>query len=366
MRNKNTSDSSSNSIALNKHITANRRVWRQGWKKTESANRLIRSGKVIHSKTALLNPHTMVDKNLRFSITPDEDRLSTKKLDILKSISRKYIPSRVWQMFWRRWGDGVVTNMGKDFVMEKGRRYSFFKYRFLIRKSVKTFYSLDNKNFKEMSERGSQWPTTAGYSYKFFRNMERRLDVTLVRLGYALNLEHARTLIKEGSISVDDRIIKRADYLLSAASTVKAVYPNLPFVLLYREHLKHYPHTWLKFRKRKGRTRHKGSWGATLRTIVKKNGQTLDSPVTTHSIMTGLSSTESFKVMSWWKRKRLKKVLKWKGGAFKRKIGKPTTKLPLTHVGDQLVCTSMNQALFTHFYKHKDIKLPQSIQVLTF
>jgi ribosomal protein S4 len=73
--------------------------------------------------------------------------------------------------------------------------------------------------------------------------MERRLDVTLVRLGYALNLEHARTLIKEGSISVDDRIIKQADYLLSAASTVKAGYSTLPFVLLYREHLKHYPHT---------------------------------------------------------------------------------------------------------------------------
>ena len=302
----------------------------------------------------------MVDKNLRFQIAPTAEKLSTKKLYILKSLSRKYIPSRVWNMFWSRWVGGVVTSMGKDFILEKGRRYSFFKYRFLIRKSIKTFYSLNTKNFKEMSTWGKDWPTTAGYSYTFFRNMERRLDVTLVRLGYALNLEHARTLIKEGSISVDDRIIKQADYLLSAASTVKAGYSNLPFVLLYREHLKHYPHTWLKFRKRKGRTRHKGSWGKKLRLIVKNSGES------SSSIMKGLSSTESFKVVSWWKRKRLKKILKWKGGAFKRKIGKPTTKLPLTHLGDQLVCTSMNQALFTHFYKHKDIKLPQSIQVLTF
>jgi len=73
--------------------------------------------------------------------------------------------------------------------------------------------------------------------------MERRLDVTLVRLGYALNLEHARSLIKKGNIFVDDRVIRQGDYLLSPASTVRATQKDLPFTLLYREHLKHHPYT---------------------------------------------------------------------------------------------------------------------------
>jgi len=231
-------------VPLNKHITQHKRVWKQGWKKLENANTLIRDGRIIHSKKVLSNPNSIVNKNLRYTIKGREDKLSIKKLHLLKMLSKKYIPSNVWQMFWSRWSGGVVSNMGKDFVIERGRRFSFFKYKFLIKKSIKTFYSLNNKNFKEMSRRGKDWPTTAGYKYVFFRNMERRLDVTLVRLGYALHLEHARILIKKGTISVDNRVITRADYLLSPASTVKVGYSKLLFILLYREHLKHYPQTW--------------------------------------------------------------------------------------------------------------------------
>jgi len=65
---KNKSSTVSMNIPLNKHITQNRRVWRQGWKKLENANTLIREGKVIHSKKAMLNPHTIVGKNLRYQI----------------------------------------------------------------------------------------------------------------------------------------------------------------------------------------------------------------------------------------------------------------------------------------------------------
>ena len=166
---KNKSSTVSMNIPLNKHITQNRRVWRQGWKKLENANTLIREGKVIHSKKAMLNPHTIVGKNLRYQIGSVEEKLSTKKLHLLKLLSKKFIPSSVWNMFWSRWSGVIVSNMGKDFVMERGRRFSFFKYRFLIKKSIKSYYALNNKNFKEMSRRGKEWPTTAGYKYIFFR-----------------------------------------------------------------------------------------------------------------------------------------------------------------------------------------------------
>lgn len=67
-----------------------------------------------------------------------------------------------------------------------------------------------------------------------------------------------------------------------------------------------------------------------------------------------------------YKLKFLKNKLKWRSGAPKRRIRKRTTKMPLSQLADQLICTSRNEALFTHFYKHKDIKLPESMQVLTF
>lgn len=133
--NKNKNKSSvSMSIPLNKHISQHRRVWKQGWKKKETANRLIREGKVIHSKKAILNPNKIVGKNLKYQILPLEEKLSTKKLHLLKLLSKKFIPSSVWNMFWSRWSGVIVRNMGKDFVLERGRRFSFFKYRFLIKK----------------------------------------------------------------------------------------------------------------------------------------------------------------------------------------------------------------------------------------
>ena len=391
--NKNKNKSSSMYIPLNKHISQHRRVWKQGWKKLENANSLIRDGKVIHSKKVLGNPHEIVSKNLRYMISGDDTKLSTKKLHNVKLLSKKFIPSSVWSMFWSRWSGGIVSNMGKDFVMERGRRFSFFKYRFLIKKSIKTYYSLDNKNFKEMSRRASQWPTTAGYKYIFFRNMERRLDVTLVRLGYALHLEHARTLIKKGKIFVDDRVITQADYLLSPASTVRATQQDLPFTLLYREHLKHHPHTWLKFRRRryrrKGRPkfwrlRRKGSLGKKLSSYLRnldslKSEKGVNSDLNAYNLMIDLKSgnvnSPLGRLKSRVKKKTrscqhklkfLKNKLKWRSGAPKRRIRKRTTKMPLTQLADQLICTSRNEALFTHFYKHKDIKLPDSMQVLTF
>ena len=391
--NKNKNKSSSMYIPLNKHISQHRRVWKQGWKKLENANSLIRDGKVIHSKKVLGNPHEIVSKNLRYMISGDDTKLSTKKLHNVKLLSKKFIPSSVWSMFWSRWSGGIVSNMGKDFVMERGRRFSFFKYRFLIKKSIKTYYALNNKNFKEMSRRASQWPTTAGYKYIFFRNMERRLDVTLVRLGYALHLEHARTLIKKGKIFVDDRVITQADYLLSPASTVRATQQDLPFTLLYREHLKHHPHTWLKFRRRryrrKGRPkfwrlRRKGSLGKKLSSYLRnldslKSEKGVNSDLNAYNLMIDLKSgnvnSPLGRLKSRVKKKTrsgqhklkfLKNKLKWRSGAPKRRIRKRTTKMPLTQLADQLICTSRNEALFTHFYKHKDIKLPDSMQVLTF
>ena len=393
--NKNSTKNKSSSmfIPLNKHITQHRRVWRQGWKKLENANSLIREGKVIHSKKVLGNPHEIVNKNLRYTISGADTKLSTKKLHLVKLLSKKFIPSSVWNMFWSRWSGAIVSNMGKDFVMERGRRFSFFKYRFLIKKSIKTYYSLDNKNFKEMSRRASQWPTTAGYKYIFFRNMERRLDVTLVRLGYALHLEHARTLIKEGKIFVDDRVITQADYLLSPASTVRATQQDLPFTLLYREHLKHHPHTWLKFRRRryrrKGRPkfwrlRRKGSLGKKLSSYLRNlksenSGSNIEPNLNAYDLMVNVKSgnvsspLERLKIRvkkktrsGQYKLKFLKNKLKWRSGAPKRRIRKRTTKMPLSQLADQLICTSRNEALFTHFYKHKDIKLPESMQVLTF
>ena len=382
---KNKSSTVSMNIPLNKHITQNRRVWRQGWKKLENANTLIREGKVIHSKKAMLNPHTIVGKNLRYQIGSVEEKLSTKKLHLLKLLSKKFIPSSVWNMFWSRWSGVIVSNMGKDFVMERGRRFSFFKYRFLIKKSIKSYYALNNKNFKEMSRRGKAWPTTAGYKYIFFRNMERRLDVTLVRLGYALHLEHARTLIKKGKIFVDDRVMTQADYLLSPASTVRATQKDLPFTLLYREHLKHHPFTWLKFRRRrffrKGRRkfwslRRKGSLAKKLSSYLRASNKGSNSDMNAYDVMNKLRSGSNIERLKFreesdlqvkdYKIKFLKNKLKWRSGAPKRKIRKRTTKMPLTQLADQLVCVSRNEALFTHFYKHKDIKLPDSMQVLTF
>lgn len=203
----------------------------------------------------------------------------------------------------------------------------------------------------------------------FFRNMERRLDVTLVRLGYALHLEHARKVIKKGRVCVDNRVITRADYLLSPASTVKVAYGKLVFILLYREHLKHYPQTWLKYRKwrARGRSHRKGFWAKRFAnwSVKHKKKNYEKKRLSPNEIMLDLNSRKGFKGTTKSKG-RLCRLLRWKGGAWKRKIRKRTAKMPLTRVADPLVFTGINKALFTRFYKHKDIKLPNSIQVLTF
>jgi hypothetical protein len=64
-------------------------------KKLENANTLIRDGRIIHSKKVLSNPNSIVNKNLRYTIKGREDKLSIKKLHLLKMLSKKYIPSNV-------------------------------------------------------------------------------------------------------------------------------------------------------------------------------------------------------------------------------------------------------------------------------
>jgi len=133
--------------------------------------------------------------------------------------------------------------MGKEFSFERGRFYGTYKEKILTQGALRNFYRIKNKYIKSMRKSKKNLPMTPGYRDVLYKNLERRLDVSLVRLGYAPDLIKARQLIKKGSVKIDNRVVKYAHELLEAGNSVSVIFPTLPFSLIKREHLKHFPVT---------------------------------------------------------------------------------------------------------------------------
>ena len=261
--------------------------------------------------------------------------------------------------------------MGKKFSFEKGRFHSPYKQKVISKSSFKKYYRINNRSIKSFSKNKSDWPSSSGFKEILYKNMERRLDVCLVRLGYALDLGEARQLIKKGAVKVNNKVDFNAHSLMKAGSLISIVYENLPFTLLKREHLKHFPATWRMVMRPKSR-QYKKYRRATMNWLhwFKKYNDTKVSgdfrPAESRFLKPGYDSVGEKKDKSLlWKRymffKNLRRKLLWKSGGYLKKITKRSFKHPEVNLGGNFIYLGLNEALFTHYHHNKDINVPLTI-----
>jgi len=352
-------------------------------KKNESALKLIRGGSVIHNKKSLIKPNSIVSKGLRFRLQKKAHSLSLKRNQTDSNLGFRFHGTKVSSVFWSNWTDQVVSSMGKSFSFEKGRFYGFYKHKVLTRLALRRNYRIKNKYIKSMQKNGKNLPTTSGFRDILYKNMERRLDVSVVRLGFCSDLVQARSMIKKGGVQVDKKITRYPHLLLEAGSMITVVNEKLPFMLMEREHLKHFPATWRLYTKPKSRTygryrRATMQWAHWLKRYVdhKNRDSLMESAHREGDFREGTSrflkpnyeagSAKKQKSLLW-KRymffKTLRKKLVWKSGGFLKKISKRSFKMPVLNLGSNYTYIGVNQALFTHYHKNKAIRVPANLAI---
>lgn len=304
-------------------IVANHRISKSSKNKNKFAKLYIKNGAIISNKKPINYPDYNVPKNFKFTIKNLPSKLNQNSFYITKQKTRSLFSPR----------GQIIKLPGSTLNLKRKRKYNFYQKNYKNLTNVKTFYSLDNvtvKKYKKLKQPGT-------LTSHFIKNVERRLDVILVRLGYANHIPHARQLILKGVIFVDNIKIKNKHYLLNAGSTVETRDSSFPFLSLYRYHLEHYPKSWLRIKRKRQKP-----WIRKL-----KNTQETQS----------LSLTELNKLSSI----KLKKKLLWKKGAWKKSVKKRPFRCPIATLPQQFTKLGSNKTLITHFYKNKDINLPHSI-----
>lgn len=309
-----------------KQLVANHRVCRNSRNtKDKDALLYIKNGAIISNKKAIKYPNKKVASYYRFTVKNTPAKLSFDSFSLLKQRSKYPFVSR-----------GQVVELPTGTVnLKRKRRNNFYQKNFKNLANIKCFYSLDNKKMKKCIKYSKDWfkPSKSN----FLKNVERRLDVILVRLGYANHIEHARLLIKKGVIFVDNIKIVNKNFMISAGSIVETRDPIYPLLWLYKYHLSYYPKTWNKFRRRR-----QTSW-------IKK--------------LSNSKSPSSFMLNELSKRSQinLKNKLMWKKGAWKKIINKRGYRYPVSTLANQFTRVGANKTLVTHLFKNKDILIPHSI-----
>lgn len=78
------------------------------------------------------------------------------------------------------------------------------------KQKVRYFYGLDDKSVKRYSDQAAQAPGV--FSVNFLKGIERRLDNTVFRLGFAPSRRAARHLVSYGHIKVNGRAVRIPSY----------------------------------------------------------------------------------------------------------------------------------------------------------
>lgn len=77
------------------------------------------------------------------------------------------------------------------------------------------------------------------YNSKIKKDIEKYLDVILVRLGYAMDIRESRKLIKYGNVKIDNKIVYK-NLKVKNCSTITVNYSRYPFMELYKYMLENY------------------------------------------------------------------------------------------------------------------------------
>lgn len=122
--------------------------------------------------------------------------------------------------------------------IKKKRRYtlkSLFKYKLQEKQKFKYYYgNLLNRSLKKMS---NDTKNKHVYSVKknYFRNIESKLSVVLVRSNFVENIFVSKFLIKKGKIFINNQIVKNIHYSLKRSDFIKFDLPiKTKMLLIYK------------------------------------------------------------------------------------------------------------------------------------
>ena len=309
-------------------VANNNRISRNFKNKKKTASLYIKNKVIISERKTLAYPNLKVAGDLRLSVKNVPTKLTQNLFHLVKQKNKSTYGQRTQRVII----PGSVLNL------KRKRKYNFYQKNFKNLMNIKNFYSLDNKTLTKYKSLKNFWPDT--YHGLFLRNVEGRLDVVLVRLGYANHIQHARQLIKKGVIFVDNKKVINKHHLITAGSIVETRSSTSPFLMVYRQHLEYYPKSWNKFKRRK----HK-SW-------IKKLKKTENVNYTESPFCTNLNKKIKL---------RLRRKLKWKKGAWKKIIKRKPSRYPIATLPQQFTKIGINKTLVTHFCKNKDITIPYSM-----
>lgn len=309
-----------------KQLVANHRICKNNRNsKDKDALLFIKNGAIVSNKKTITYPNKKVPSYYKFTIKNTPAKLSQNSFSLLKQRKKSPFNSR----------GQILILPGANLNLKRKRKNNFYQKNFKNLANLKCFYSLDNKKMVKSINYNKNWPKTS--KSNFIKNVERRLDVILVRLGYANHIEHARLLIKEGVIFVDNNKIINKNFMINAGSIIETRDANFPFLWLQRYHLEHYPKTWTKFKRR-----YQMSWFKKLKT---------KSPI---SIVAPDQLSKGCQ-------QKLKQTLLYKKGAWKKHIKKRPYRYPIATLPQQFIKLDSNKTLITHFFKNKDINIPHSL-----
>ena len=375
----------------------------------------IRNGVVLVDKRkSLKNPKSVVsypsDENFNYRLKAGVTNLSTDRFNLLKSTQRKSpfktslrLPVKGALLDFSERSKGksyyykkpILKEVEGDHLSLKGkRRVNFYQKNFYLDKNVRSFYNIKNYNWEG---RGS--------SDNSLKKVERRLDILLLRLGFAKNLHDSRSLIKRGCVWIDGRVANTGKLIIDPISTIKVVGGKTLFDLLSRYHLTNFPRMKFDVRRGKGglRSRKRGqrrSLASSKRNLKSKNKGEVSRPVQRRSLassklkffknegnfllpgssrpsrsldpnlskkarrrLNNLRSSLFTKLRFRLRKKTVKGRLIRKFKKLRRRLSirKATFSYPMTKLGKQLLYVDLNKVLVTKFYKKKDVIIPYSI-----
>lgn len=373
----------------------------------------IRNGVVLVDKRkSLKNPKSVVsypsDENFNYRLKAGVTNLSTDRFNLLKSTQRKSpfktslrLPVKGALLDFSERSKGksyyykkpILKEVEGDHLSLKGkRRVNFYQKNFYLDKNVRSFYNIKNYNWEG---RGS--------SDNSLKKVERRLDILLLRLGFAKNLHDSRSLIKSGCVWVDGRVANTGKLIIDPISTIKVVGEKTLFDLLSRYHLTNFPRMKFDVRRGKGglrsRSRGKKRGKRNLKSKFQSKGE-VSRPVQRRSLassklkffknegnfllpgssrpsrsldpnlskkarrrLNNLRSSLFTKLRFRLRKKTVKGRLIRKFKKLRRRLSirKATFSYPMTKLGKQLLYVDLNKVFVTKFYKKKDVIIPYSI-----
>lgn len=101
---------------------------------------------------------------------------------------------------------------------KRGRMPSDFARQLNEKQKFKVVYGLNERTLRRLFELASESKT--GTSMKMLELLERRLDNTIFRLGFAPSRGAARQMVNHGHMNVNGKRVRSAGYQVSAGDTI--------------------------------------------------------------------------------------------------------------------------------------------------